>query len=311
MRWKPFSSLPGPVQAMLLLPLMLVGSAVGLLAILFLPSFGVTNPVAFLESTQAQANNVPATLFLLAFAASIGQFFIPALLLQALSETPSFKSLKLNIKPSLLFLLIGIGAMFFGSITQVFLSEVNKMIHLPESFNWLQRNDLVELSEKLMAYAITPGRLIIMTICMAIIPAICEEFFFRGVMQRKLSQTGAGPEAAIFVTAIIFSLIHMDFSNFFARMLMGVVLGYLYYWSGSLWVSIFAHFFNNFMVLLIAYLTNIGVFGTDINKIDTVPWYITIPAFVMLSAFMYLGYKFKNTEHPIYDLEEDNHPTQE
>lgn len=200
--------------------------------------------------------------------------------------------------------------MFFGSITQIFLSEVNKAIHLPESLNWLQQDNLVALSEKLMAYAITPGRLIVMTLCMAIIPAICEEFFFRGVMQRKLSQTSAGPEAAILITAIIFSLIHMDFNNFFARMLMGVVLGYLYYWSGSLWVSIFAHFFNNFMVLLIAYLTNSGVLGTDLNKIDTVPVYITLPAFLMLAAFMYLGYRFKNIEPVYYDIE-DNHPTQQ
>lgn len=79
----------------------------------------------------------------------------------------------------------------------------------------------------------------------AVIPAVCEEFAFRGVMQPLIAKTTRNVHVAIWLTAIMFSLFHMQFYGFLPRVLIGGLLGYLVIWTGSLWPSILAHFVNN------------------------------------------------------------------
>jgi membrane protease YdiL (CAAX protease family) len=79
----------------------------------------------------------------------------------------------------------------------------------------------------------------------AVIPAICEELLFRGVLMPLLGKMTRNIHASIWITAALFSLIHMQFYGFLPRLLMGAVLGYLVIWSGSLWTAILAHFVNN------------------------------------------------------------------
>ncbi|MEM6345787.1 MAG: CPBP family intramembrane glutamic endopeptidase [Bacteroidota bacterium] len=78
----------------------------------------------------------------------------------------------------------------------------------------------------------------------AILPAICEEAFFRGLIQRQLGRH-LNPHVAIWIAAAIFSFIHFQFLGFFSRWVLGAMLGYFLYYSGSLWPSIFAHFCFN------------------------------------------------------------------
>lgn len=86
---------------------------------------------------------------------------------------------------------------------------------------------------------------IIMFLGVAIFPAIGEELFFRGGIQKQLHERGFDPHWTIFITALIFALLHMEFMAFFYRFLLGVLLGYVYFWSGSIWTSIVIHFCNN------------------------------------------------------------------
>jgi membrane protease YdiL (CAAX protease family) len=85
----------------------------------------------------------------------------------------------------------------------------------------------------------------------AIVPAIAEEFFFRGTLQKILIDIFKNVDIAIFITALIFSFVHFQFLTFIPRLILGIILGYLYVWSRNLWVSITTHFFNNSMVVLI------------------------------------------------------------
>ncbi len=78
----------------------------------------------------------------------------------------------------------------------------------------------------------------------AVLPAICEEAFFRGLIQRQLGRH-LNPHLAIWVAAAIFSFIHFQFLGFFSRWVLGAMLGYFLYYSGSLWPAIFAHFCFN------------------------------------------------------------------
>ena len=91
-----------------------------------------------------------------------------------------------------------------------------------------------------------------------LIPALGEELFFRGTIQRLLIARFGNPHNAIFVTALVFSLMHFEVTAFFYRFFLGVVLGYLYYWGRSLWFPISLHALNNGLTVLSMYWSATG-----------------------------------------------------
>lgn len=87
--------------------------------------------------------------------------------------------------------------------------------------------------------------LIVNLMVMAVCPAITEEFFFRGALQRLIGKWSHNPHLVIWSVAILFSAFHLQFYGFIPRMLLGAYFGYLLLWSRSIWVPVFAHFVNN------------------------------------------------------------------
>lgn len=94
------------------------------------------------------------------------------------------------------------------------------------------------------------GSLIITLLIVGIMAGFCEELFFRGGIQQLFITSNMKPTLAIWLTAIIFSAVHMQFFGFFPRLLLGAYFGYLARWTQSLWPAIWAHTLNN---LLAAY----------------------------------------------------------
>ncbi len=83
-----------------------------------------------------------------------------------------------------------------------------------------------------------------------VLPAIGEELAFRGILQRLFANWTRNPHWGIIIAAFLFSAIHMQFYGFIPRFLLGILFGYLYYWSGSIWMPILAHFVNNTTAVL-------------------------------------------------------------
>lgn len=79
----------------------------------------------------------------------------------------------------------------------------------------------------------------------AVLPAVGEELLFRGVLQKTLTKHLNNDHIAIWISAFVFSFIHLQFFGFFPRLLLGALFGYLFVWTGRIWVPILAHFFNN------------------------------------------------------------------
>lgn len=132
----------------------------------------------------------------------------------------------------------------------------------------------------------------------AVIPAIGEEFIFRGILQKKLVEQMKNPHVAIWLAALIFSAIHMQFQGFLSRMLLGGILGYLYYWTGNLWVPIFAHLVNNAVQIVGQYFYQKGMI--DINMDDAivdVNWPMTLIAFIVVIGLSYVMIKINKQEH--------------
>ena len=95
--------------------------------------------------------------------------------------------------------------------------------------------------------------LIFNILILAAVPAIGEELLFRGYLQQKFCSWFANHHIAIIVSAFLFSAIHMQFHGFLPRFILGLLLGYFFYWSKSIWVPVIAHFINNTVAIIVFY----------------------------------------------------------
>lgn len=124
-------------------------------------------------------------------------------------------------------------------------SVVNMRMELPEALQSME-DEADNLTKAFMQDQSAAG--ILKSLClMALVPAICEEFFFRGAVLSLCRRIFKSVHWAVWICAFIFSFIHFQFSGFLPRMLLGAVLGYLAVRTGSIWVPITAHFVNNAM----------------------------------------------------------------
>ena len=100
----------------------------------------------------------------------------------------------------------------------------------------------------------SPFELAFNLLVVALIPAIAEEMIFRGIIQSTFENIFKNPHYAVWAAAVVFSFIHMQFEGFLPRVVLGLVLGYLFLWTRNLWVPILAHFVNNGAQVVLAYM---------------------------------------------------------
>lgn len=96
--------------------------------------------------------------------------------------------------------------------------------------------------------------MILNVLIIAVIPAIGEELIFRGVFQRIFYDLFKSGHVAVWITAFVFSAIHFQFFGFVPRFILGLVFGYLFLWSGTLWLPVISHFVNNAVPVIGAYI---------------------------------------------------------
>lgn len=199
-------------------------------------------------------------------------FVFPALLFAAFWTKPRIHYLGITAMPSMRTLIIaGIGMLFAMPMIN-WLSDLNQHMSLPEAFSgietWMKQS---EEKAKVLTEAFTKGStvnvLILNLVVIALMAALSEEIFFRGVLQKVLIECFHNKHVGVWISAIIFSAFHMQFFGFLPRMLMGAYLGYLFLWSGSLWPSIIAHFINNGTAVFLIWLVNRGVITEDADKV--------------------------------------------
>jgi len=137
------------------------------------------------------------------------------------------------------------------------LADLNKQISFPAFLSGFEERmkaseaRAIAQTERLLTVH-TLGGLLFNVFLIAIIPSLGEELFFRGTLQRIFSNA-RGAIFAVWVTAIIFSAFHFQFYGFVPRVVLGAFLGYLFVWSGNIWLSIVAHFANNAFIVIYFY----------------------------------------------------------
>ena len=154
--------------------------------------------------------------------------------------------------------------------------EWNANLNLPEGLsgfeNWARSfEDRAQEMTQFLTQFDSTTEFIIGMIVIAILPAIGEEFVFRGLVQTHLHIITKNIHISIWIAAIIFSFFHMQFYGFVPRVLLGGLFGYLYAWSGNLLYPVLAHFVNNGFTLFMMYLYNKGNVDFDIESTESVP----------------------------------------
>jgi len=154
------------------------------------------------------------------------------------------------------------------------LGELNGQMKFPESLAGLEKwmrsmeDSATLMVEKFMKVETISG-LMFNIFMIAVLPALGEELMFRGVIQRIFSNWTKNYHWGIWITAFLFSAMHMQFYGFLPRMALGAMFGYLLVWTGTMWVPILAHFVNNTMGVLGYYFINKGVITKDVEEIGT------------------------------------------
>ncbi|WP_293786596.1 CPBP family intramembrane glutamic endopeptidase [uncultured Pedobacter sp.] len=224
---------------------------------------------------------------------SIGTFILPSLAL-ALTERIkitrfyNFKQPKISLL--LLVVVIMIVSMPFMEWTVIW----NQKMALPNFLKgieaWMKEKE--ELAAKMTIQLITVRSnfdFVVNLVMIAILPAIGEELMFRGGVQRSLARAFGNPHLAIWLSAIIFSTIHVQFYGFVPRLLLGAGFGYLYYFSGSIWYAMFAHFLNNAYAVCAAFYMQ--KHHMPLDKADEpigFPWYgYLISAIITIALFKF------------------------
>jgi membrane protease YdiL (CAAX protease family) len=130
------------------------------------------------------------------------------------------------------------------------------------------------------------GDLVVVLITMALVPAIVEEFFFRGTFQNMMHRATGQLWVSIIITALLFSAIHFSFYGFLARTALGIILGWLYGMSRNLWVPIVAHFFNNAVAVGEVYYLRSEGRPIDDGFTEQFPWWGGMIALALLIFFI-------------------------
>jgi hypothetical protein len=140
----------------------------------------------------------------------------------------------------------------------------------------------------------TIGGLILNLIIIALLPAIGEELFFRGVLFSLFKDWFKNAHWAVLITSILFSAAHLQFYGFLPRMLLGILFGYLLIWSGSIWIPILAHFVNNALAVSVFYffsdreelLEQTDSFGSEPEQLQYLLIFTTVLVFLL---FLFRG----------------------
>ena len=144
---------------------------------------------------------------------------------------------------------------------------------------WMRTlEDSAEAITERMLNVNTFGGLLLNLLIIALIPAIGEEMTFRGVLQQALTRRLKSPHVAIILSAAIFSFIHFQFYGFLPRMFLGVLLGYMFYITDSLWPCMLMHFLNNGTTVVLYYLNNKGIIHVDVEHLGAELWMVALSA---------------------------------
>ncbi len=298
----PFSMLGAGRQFAILMSFFLTGlvlfSIVGVLCIVWIGHVSIydiqgmndySNPALVLGLKVAQ------------IISSVGTFILPALAFAFFVSDSPAGYLQIDRFGNVAVMLLG-GLLMWCAVPLInYLAALNSHLSLPSFMSsieqWMKDSEQKAdaLTNAFMEHQTISG-LILNLFMIGLLAAFCEELFFRATLQKIMIQWTRNVHAGIWITGALFSFLHFEFYGFLPRMLMGVYLGYLFLWSESLWVSVFAHFLNNATAVVFAFFEERTIVPKDSDQIgsDSSQVVYVLISSVLVALLLLLIYRIGN-----------------
>jgi hypothetical protein len=234
----------------------------------------------------------------------LGVFVIPSLAYAYLENRNIGQYLKIDNRPSLFPLIIAI-LLIIAAIPAInWMVTINEQMQLPGFMknieDWMRESEnKTNLMTEAFLKVDTIGGLITNMLIIAFLAAIGEEFLFRGVVLRIFSDGLKNTHLAVLLSAILFSAMHMQFFGFLPRTILGILFGYIFIWTGSLWIPVILHFIFNGASVVVAYLYQKNLISTDFETfgVSGNPFVISA-SFIFTILFLWIIYR--NGQKPFF-----------
>lgn len=233
----------------------------------FIIGYVLVSVIAFLIQKIAGPDSVPGIRILMVLQ-DLFMFIAPAVLTAVIITRQPAELMLLDRRPFWPGLILGLCVMVASCPAMNLIIHLNESIPLPESIEQVlrQMEDAAAGTIDSLYSGHSVGSLVMGLLIVAILAGLSEEIFFRGALQRILSTGGLNAHAAIWITAAVFSVMHLQFYGLIPRMLLGAFFGYMLWWSRSLWVPIILHIFNNALYVVAQWFA----YGKEESSLDTI-----------------------------------------
>ncbi|MCX6258193.1 MAG: CPBP family intramembrane metalloprotease [Bacteroidia bacterium] len=219
---------------------------------------------------------------------SIGMFVVPPLIFARLSGSNIADYLKAGKFPQTRSVFLVLILLMVALPLINFFTDINSTLKLPQFLEpvekWMKETEdyAGRITEDFLNVR-SIGGLMVNLLMIAVIPAVGEEFLFRGILQRLFSEWTRNKHIGILIAAVLFSAFHLQFYGFLPRMMLGLLFGYLFIWSESIWLPVAAHFFNNSFAVLSWFIANKEV-NDKIDKLGSATGNVSDIVMLVLSA---------------------------
>ncbi len=205
---------------------------------------------------------------------SLGMFVVSAYISAWFFSNDPKNYLRLKEKTGFTMIFLVILLTVFTLPMNNYLTWLNNKMNLPDSMSWLQNffeNKELQMEKIMMKMLEGEGILTIMVnlLVVAVIPAIGEEFLFRGVLQKIFIKWSGNIHIGILLTSFLFASFHFQFLSMLPRFVMGVILGYLFVFTANLWIPVLMHFINNALGVIYYNFYYNGRTGETLEEIGT------------------------------------------
>lgn len=264
-----------PAKLVMVVFLSILFLVIGMLVALLLaiPLFGLDMKTIYTIIAHSDADHIGLLKYFQVIQ-SISLFLVPALIASWLFSNNASRFLHTDAKFSgytliLVFMAVVISIPFMNYITLL-----NSGLDLPLWLDGLESNikAMEENAARLTQLFIQSSSfrdLAVNFFIIAILPAVSEEFMFRGVLQRLFIDWSKNTHAGVIIAAFLFSFIHFQFYGFIPRFLLGLYFGYLLVWSSSIWIPVTGHMINNGIAVIYYHFASKPVGDTALDTIGT------------------------------------------
>jgi membrane protease YdiL (CAAX protease family) len=270
---------------------MVLSMAIGL--IIAIPFFGIDVLTSVYEISDFNDPKNIGFLKYFQIINQVGVFIIPAIVFSYLENRKVNQYFRIDRWPSLFSLFFAV-LLIFSAIPFInWMVEINEQMKLPYFMKsieeWMRENeDKTNLLTEAFLNVSTWSGLVVNLVIIGLLAAVGEELLFRGVVLRILFDGLKNIHIAILLSALIFSALHFQFYGFLPRTVLGLIFGYLYFWTGSLWIPIVLHFVFNGATVTVAFLYRKGLIATDMESFGTTDNIYIISASILLTIGLFL-----------------------